>query len=85
MEFVGKNLEALKKLTMRGGQSLEMKKLKEEQATVEAVLAWLESGKDVRKNNWGTKEVRNSPTISSFFFFFFSFPLGSWRLRPSFK
>lgn len=57
IEFVEKNLEALKKLTMRGGQSLEMKKLKEEQAIVEAVLEHLKSGKDVRKNNWGTKEV----------------------------
>lgn len=57
IEFVEKNLEALKKLTMRGGQSLEMKKLKEEQAIVEAVLEHLKSEKDVRKNNWGTKEV----------------------------
>lgn len=57
IEFVEKNLDALKKLTIRGGQSLEMKKLKEEQAIVEAVLEHLKSGKDVRKNNWGTKEV----------------------------
>ncbi|KAI5780445.1 P-loop containing nucleoside triphosphate hydrolase protein [Geopyxis carbonaria] len=57
IEFVEKNLDALKKLTMRGGQSLEMKKLKEEQATVEAILAWLKDGKDVRKGNWGSKEV----------------------------
>jgi obg-like ATPase 1 len=59
-EFVSKSLEAYKKLTARGGQSLEMKKLKEEQATTEAILAWLESGKDVRKGNWGNKEVRLS-------------------------
>lgn len=57
IEFVEKNLDALKKLTIRGGQSLEMKKLKEEQATVEAVLAWLKDGKDVRKGVWGPKEV----------------------------
>jgi obg-like ATPase 1 len=57
IEFVEKNLEALKKQTGRGGQSLEMKKLKEEQAIVESVLAWLKDGKDVRKGNWGTKEV----------------------------
>jgi obg-like ATPase 1 len=57
IEFVEKNLEGLKKLTARGGQSLEMKKLKEEQAIVEAVLAHLQSGKEVRKNNWAPKEV----------------------------
>ncbi|KAI9800055.1 MAG: Obg-like ATPase, partial [Sarcosagium campestre] len=55
-EFTEKGLEAVKKLTARGGQSLEMKKLKEEQATVEKILAWLKDGKDVRKNNWTSKE-----------------------------
>ena len=34
-----------------------MKKLKEEEATVEKVLAWLKDGKDVRKENWAPKEV----------------------------
>ena len=34
-----------------------MKKLKEEEATVEKILAWLQDGKDVRKENWGPKEV----------------------------
>lgn len=59
IEFVEKNLDALKKLTGRGGQSLEMKKLKEEQAIVESVLSWLvDEKKDVRKKNWGNKEVR---------------------------
>lgn len=59
IEFVEKNLEALKKQTSRGGQSLEMKKLKEEQAIVESVLSWLvDEKKDVRKKNWGNKEVR---------------------------
>jgi len=57
MEFVEKALEALKKLTRRGGQSLEMKKLKEEEATVEKILALLQSGKDVRKEAWAPKEV----------------------------
>ncbi|KAL7267741.1 Obg-like ATPase [Rhizina undulata] len=57
-EFVTKNLEALKKQTARGGQSLEMKKLKEEQAIVQAVYDWLTvDQKDVRKKNWGNKEV----------------------------
>ncbi|KAI9840076.1 MAG: Obg-like ATPase [Sarea resinae] len=57
IEFVTKALEGLKKQTARGGQSLEMKKLKEEQATVEKILAMLNDGKDVRKGNWSPKEV----------------------------
>ncbi|KAF6220782.1 hypothetical protein HO133_002462 [Letharia lupina] len=57
IEFVEKALENLKKQTRRGGQSLEMKKLKEEEATVEKILAWLKDGKDVRKENWTPKEV----------------------------
>ncbi|KAF2791783.1 GTP-binding protein-like protein YchF [Melanomma pulvis-pyrius CBS 109.77] len=56
-EFVEKALAALVKETRRGGQSLEMKKLKEEQATVEKILQMLKDGKDVRKGNWGPKEV----------------------------
>ncbi|KAI4150869.1 MAG: hypothetical protein LQ340_003845 [Diploschistes diacapsis] len=57
IEFVEKALENLKKQTRRGGQSLEMKKLKEEEATVEKILAWLQAGKDVRKEHWGPKEI----------------------------
>jgi obg-like ATPase 1 len=56
-EFVTKSLEALKKQTNRGGQSLEMKKMKEEQAIVESVLKCLEEKTDVRKKDWGNKEV----------------------------
>lgn len=66
IEFIEKALENLKKQTRRGGQSLEMKKLKEEEATVERILAWLQSGKDVRKEHWGPKEV------CQFFFFLHS-------------
>lgn len=58
IEFVEKAHENLVKQTRRGGQSLEMKKLKEEQATVEKILAMLKDGKDVRKGDWGPKEVR---------------------------
>jgi obg-like ATPase 1 len=58
IEFTEKALAALVKETRRGGQSLEMKKLKEEQATVEKVLEMLKDGKDVRKGNWSPKEVR---------------------------
>jgi len=57
IEFVEKAHENLVKQTRRGGQSLEMKKLKEEQATVEKILEMLKEGKDVRKGNWAPKEV----------------------------
>ncbi|KAF2686469.1 GTP-binding protein-like protein YchF [Lentithecium fluviatile CBS 122367] len=57
IEFVEKALEKLVKETRRGGQSLEMKKLREEQATVEKILEMLKAGKDVRKGNWTPKEV----------------------------
>ncbi|EWC48429.1 putative GTP-binding protein C27E2.03c [Drechslerella stenobrocha 248] len=57
-EFVTKALENLKKQTGRGGQTLEMKKLREEQAIVESVLKCLQDDKtDVRKKDWGNKEV----------------------------
>ncbi|TQS38564.1 hypothetical protein Golomagni_00926 [Golovinomyces magnicellulatus] len=56
-EFTEKSLEAIKKLTRRGGQSLEMKKLLEEQACIEKVLALLKNGGDVRKGDWSSKEV----------------------------
>jgi obg-like ATPase 1 len=59
IEFTEKALVALQKETRRGGQSLEMKKLKEEQATVEKVLQMLQDGKDVRKGNWSPKEVEH--------------------------
>lgn len=57
IEFAEKGLELVKKQTIRGGQSLEMRKLKEEQATVEKLLAWLKDGKDIRKGDWTPKEV----------------------------
>jgi len=63
IEFVEKALEAKKKVTRQGGQSLEQKKAREEEATIEKILAFLKSGKDVRKGVWTPKEV-------SIFFFF---------------
>jgi obg-like ATPase 1 len=63
IEFTEKALEAIIKLTKRGGQSLEIKKLKEEQATIEKVLALLKDGKDVRHTDWSPKEVSNSPLL----------------------
>ncbi|KAI9712942.1 MAG: Obg-like ATPase [Chrysothrix sp. TS-e1954] len=56
-EFVEKAHEALVKQTRRGGQSLEVKKLKEEQAIVERIQEMLKEGKDVRKGDWSPKEV----------------------------
>ena len=61
IEFVEKALEAISKLAKRGGQSLEIKRQKEEMATVEKILALLKEGKDVRKGEWAPKEV--SPTL----------------------
>lgn len=57
IEFVEKALENQKKKTRMGGQSLEVKKAREEQDAIEKVLAWLKDGKDVRKGNWSPKEV----------------------------
>jgi obg-like ATPase 1 len=62
IEFVEKAAENLAKQTRRGGQSLEMKKLKEEEATTNKILEWLKSGKDVRKGDWTPKEVRVLPS-----------------------
>jgi obg-like ATPase 1 len=57
IEFTEKAKENLAKQTRRGGQSLEMKKLKEEEATVDKILQHLKDGKEVRKGDWGPKEV----------------------------
>ncbi|ERF70590.1 Obg-like ATPase [Endocarpon pusillum] len=57
IEFVEKAKENLAKQTRRGGQSLEMKKLKEEEALVDRILQWLKDGKDIRKGDWTPKEV----------------------------
>ena len=67
IEFTEKAKENLAKQTRRGGQSLEMKKLKEEEATVDKILAWLKDGKEVRKGDWGPKEVSKNPPSNSHF------------------
>lgn len=56
-EFIKRHVEGLEKITKRGGQSLEMKQKKEEQSFVEGLLTWVQEGKDVRKGDWGNKEV----------------------------
>ena len=75
IEFVEKAKEALSKQTRRGGQSLEMKKLKEEEALVERILQWLKDGKDIRKGDWTPKEVC---------LFFYHSPL-SFMMNKSYK
>lgn len=57
IEFVEKAKVNIAKETRRGGQSLEMKKLREEEATIQKILEWLQAGKDVRKGDWTPKEV----------------------------
>lgn len=66
IEFVEKALDALGKQTRRGGQTLEMKKLREEEATVAKILEFLKEGKNVRHGDW-------SPKRGTFFFLFFFF------------
>lgn len=63
IEFVEKAIENSKKKTRLGGQSLELKKAKEDEAIIEKTLAWLKDGKDVRKGTWSPREVRK---LSSF-------------------
>jgi obg-like ATPase 1 len=62
IEFTEKSIENQKKKTRVGGQSLEVKKAKEEEAIMEKVLNWLKDGKDVRKGTWSPKEVRPKPS-----------------------
>ncbi|KAI1268726.1 P-loop containing nucleoside triphosphate hydrolase protein [Xylariaceae sp. FL1019] len=57
IEFTEKALENSKKKTRPGGHSLEMKNAREDEATIEKVLAWLKQGNDVRKGNWTVREV----------------------------
>lgn len=57
IEFTLKHLEQVDKVVKRGGQSLEVKAKKEEAATVDKILKWLEDGKRVANGNWSTKEV----------------------------
>lgn len=66
IEFTEKALENQKKKTRMGGQSLEQKRAKEEEATIEKILAMLNDGKDVRKGTWSPKEVRFCRTLRFF-------------------
>ncbi|KAL5625560.1 hypothetical protein BROUX41_005620 [Berkeleyomyces rouxiae] len=57
IEFVEKALENQKKKTRVGGQSLEQKKAKQEQETIEKILKHLVDGNEIRKGTWGPKEI----------------------------
>ncbi|KAK9460728.1 P-loop containing nucleoside triphosphate hydrolase protein [Lipomyces oligophaga] len=57
IEFAGKFREGVERLVKRGGQSLEVKAAKEELATVDKVIQYLEDGKRVAKGSWTSKEV----------------------------
>lgn len=57
IEFAKKHLEGLDKITKRGGQSLEVKKKKEETELVKRIIELLESGQRVANQTWTAKEV----------------------------
>ncbi|AET39071.1 Obg-like ATPase Ecym_3609 [Eremothecium cymbalariae DBVPG len=57
IEFAEKHLEAIEKITKRGGQSLEVKQKKEEAVLVTKIIELLKSGQRVANQNWTTKEV----------------------------
>ncbi|AMD22060.1 HGL280Wp [Eremothecium sinecaudum] len=57
IEFANKHLEAIDKITKRGGQSLEVKQKKEEAILVKKIIELLESGQRVANQSWSPKEV----------------------------
>ncbi|GAV30615.1 hypothetical protein PMKS-004129 [Pichia membranifaciens] len=57
IEFAEKHLEAIEKITKRGGQSLEVKQKKEEAIVVQRIIDLLEDGQRVANQNWNAKEV----------------------------
>ncbi|KAG5438845.1 hypothetical protein PCANB_002565 [Pneumocystis canis] len=59
IEFVNKHLEGLRRITNRGGQSLELKTNKEKQLIVEKILYCLDvERKEIRKGSWTNKEIQ---------------------------
>jgi obg-like ATPase 1 len=57
IEFAEKHLEAIDKITKRGGQSLEVKQKKEEAILVEKIIQLLKDGQRVANQTWTAKEV----------------------------
>jgi len=65
LEFAEKALENIQKTTRRGGQSLEVKKAKEDEETIVSIIELLKNGKDVRSVEWTPKQVSILFSISS--------------------
>lgn len=57
IEFAQKYLEGAEKVVKRGGQSLEVKKAKEEVETANKIIKLLEDGQRVYNQTWTVKEV----------------------------
>ncbi|CAN3499964.1 obg-like ATPase 1 [Diutina catenulata] len=57
IEFAQKHLEGVEKIVKRGGQSLEVKKAKEEAECVAKIIKLLEDGQRVYNQTWTIKEV----------------------------
>lgn len=57
IEFAEKHLEGVEKIAKRGGQSLEVKKMREEAEFVRKIIDDLKAGKRVANGNWAPKEV----------------------------
>ncbi|ODV65856.1 hypothetical protein HYPBUDRAFT_162674 [Hyphopichia burtonii NRRL Y-1933] len=64
IEFATKHLEGVEKLVKRGGQSLEVKKAKEEVELIKRIIQLLEDGGRIANQKWTQKEVE---TINSMF------------------
>ena len=57
IEFAEKHLEGVEKIVRRGGQSMEVKKAKEEAELVLKIIKLLEDGQRVYNQTWTQKEV----------------------------
>ncbi|KAL6926829.1 Obg-like ATPase [Hanseniaspora valbyensis] len=57
IEFAEKHLEAVLKITRKGGQSLEVKQKREEAALVEKIIELLKNGQRIYNQNWAPKEI----------------------------
>lgn len=57
IEFAQSHLEKIEKITKRGGQSLEVKKKKDETIIVKKIIECLSDGKRIANQKWNTNEV----------------------------
>lgn len=63
IEFATKHLEAIDKITKRGGQSLEVKQKKEEAELVKRIIELLENRQRIANQKWTQKEVEAINTM----------------------